>query len=109
MNSVRDEFPALWQFLGAYLHQDWRHEYSSPEAAFREFLDDPGLAVETAAELTALLASGRDEDALKSLVLEGGSFYLPSNDGIATSAWLAGLLSMCSGATNASRKSSEKQ
>jgi len=86
MNMVRDEFPALWQFLGAYLHQDWRHEHPSPEAAFRDFLDEePGLAVETAAELAAVLASGRDEDALKSLVLEGGSFYLPSNDGIATS------------------------
>ena len=96
MNTVRDEFPALWQFLGAYLHQDWRHEYSSPETAFRDFLDgEPGMAVATAAELTAVLASGRDEDALKTFVLEGGSFYLPSNDGIATSTWLAGLLSMC--------------
>jgi hypothetical protein len=101
MNTVRDEFPALWQFLGGYLHQDWRHEYASPEAAFRDFLDgEPGLAEETAAELTAVLASGRDEDDLKSLVLEGGSFYLPSNDGIAPSAWLARLLSMCPGATD---------
>lgn len=101
MNTVRDEYPALWQFLGAYLHQDWREEYLSPEAAFRDFLEgESALAVETAAELTAVLASDRDEDALKTFVLEGGSFYLPSNDGIATSTWLAGLLSMCPSATD---------
>jgi hypothetical protein len=90
---VRDDFPALWQFLGAYLHQDWRDEYSSPDMAFQDFLTgEPTLAPLMAAELNAVLSSGRDEEDLERLVREGGSFYLPRNDGIATSAWLASLL-----------------
>lgn len=96
MTLVRDDFPALWQFLGAYLHQDWHDEYASTELAFRDFLDgEPAFATQIAAELRAVLGSGRDEEALDSLVLEGGSFYLPRNDGIATSTWLTGLLELC--------------
>lgn len=96
MNVVRDDFPALWQFFGAYLHQDWHDEYSSSENAFRDFLDgEPTLAAQVATELTTVLDSGRDEDALDNLVLEGGSFYRPRDDAIATSTWLTSLRSLC--------------
>lgn len=102
MTSVRDDFPALWQFLGAYLHQDWHDEYSSPRMAFEDFLNgEPRLAPLVAAELTEVLSSGRDEEALESLVREGGSFYLPRNDGVPTSAWLTSLLEMCPKAPDA--------
>lgn len=96
MTMVRDEFPALWQFFGAYLHQDWHDEYASPQTAFRDFLGgEPTLANQVATELTEVLSSGRDERALEDFVLEGGSFYLPTRHGIPVATWLSGLLDLC--------------
>lgn len=96
MNLVRDDFPALWHFLGAYLHQDWQDEYTSTQRAFEDFLDgEPTFAKQVADELDTLLASGRNEQDLETFVLEGGSFYLPSRHGIPTATWLAGLRTLC--------------
>lgn len=95
MTSLRDEFPALWHFLGAYLHQDWQDEYESTEMGFRDFLSgEPHYGALVAAELTAVLGSGRDDAALEELVRDCGSFYIPGRHGIATSRWLADLLAM---------------
>lgn len=102
MNSVQYDFPALWHFLGAYLHQDWRDEYSSTEMAFKDFLDgEPRYGALIAAELTATLESGLDEPGLETLVRDCGSSYQPSNDGIATATWLASLLAMSRGSAAA--------
>lgn len=96
MTKIREEFPALWQFLGAYLYQDWQDEYSSIEAAFRDFLDgDRSCAGQVAAELTAVLESGRDEAALDQFLRDAGSYYLPSLHGLRTRPWLTGLLETC--------------
>lgn len=95
MNSLEAELPALWLFLGAYLHQDWQDDYASTQEAFRDFLaSEPQDASAIRAELRTVLDSGRDEQALENLVRDCGSFYTPRNDGIATSAWLAGLLAL---------------
>lgn len=99
MNVVRDDFPALWQFFGAYLHQDWHDEYASTQIAFADFLEgEPTSAAQVAAELATVLESERTEQDLETFVLEGGSFYLPRNDGIPTVTWLSGLLDMCNAA-----------
>lgn len=96
MTTIRDEFPALWQFLGAYLYQDWQDEYTSTETAFRDFLHgDPTSARQVAAEITAVLESGRDEAALDQLLRDAGSYYLPSLHGLPARPWLVGLLGMC--------------
>ncbi len=96
MTSLRDDFPALWHFFGAYLHQDWHDEYESTNAAFRDFLvGEPRYGALMAGELRAVLGSGRDESALDELVRGCGSFYIPSMHGIATSTWLAELLELC--------------
>jgi len=98
MTLHHDEFPALEHFLGAYLHQDWQDEYGSTDEGFRDFLDgEPRYAALIPAELTAALESGQDEAALETLVLDCGSFYLPSRHGIPTATWLADLLDMCNG------------
>lgn len=99
MTTFRDEFPALWQFLGAYLHQDWQDEYTSTQDAFRDFLSgEPSSAARVEAELATVLNSGHGEEGLEKFVLEGGSFYLPSRHGIPTATWLTGLLDMCAAA-----------
>ena len=95
MTSLAEDFPALWHFFGAYLHQDWQDEYDSTGAAFRDFLDgEPRYGALVAGELKAVLSSARDEPVLDELVRGCGSFYIPSMHGIATSTWLADLLAM---------------
>lgn len=106
MNSLEADLPALWLFLGAYLHQDWQDDYSSTQEAFRDFLaSEPQDVSAIQDELTAVLDSGRDEQALEKLVLDCGSFYCPSRHGIATGTWLAELLEMCPQAPEAGYRS----
>ena len=102
MTLRHDDFPALGHFLGAYLHQDWDDDYQSTEMAFQDYLnDEPSSIAEVTAELTTVLESGEDDAAIEDLLRKAGSFYIPSKHGVAPSTWLAGLLDMCSGATDA--------
>jgi hypothetical protein len=66
-------YPALWQFLGAYLHQDWREEYESPSAALRDF---------------QVLASTADDAALEELLVKLGGSFVPSRAGQNPRDWL---------------------
>ena len=101
MRLRHDDFPALEHYLGAYLHQDWDDDFQSPEMAFEDYIaGEPRWASEIAAELTTVLESGEDDAAIEELLRDAGSFYLPSKHGVAPSAWLARLLSMCPGATD---------
>lgn len=48
------QYPALWQFFGAYLHQDWREEYESTDAALRDFVSgNPDLGGRAAGRAAA--------------------------------------------------------
>jgi len=95
MTSVPDDLPALWLFAGAYLHQDWRDEHASTEAAFRDFLrSEPRHASSAADELRTLLASDLDDSALDQLLYDAGSFYSPQTDGLTTREWLTRLLDL---------------
>lgn len=84
--------PALWQFLGAYLHQDWREEYESPSAALRDFISgDPAFAVDLPTEIEQVLTSTADGPALEETLVKLGSFFLPSRAGEDPRDWLRGL------------------
>ena len=76
---LEQQYPALWQFFGAYLHQDWREEYNSPSAALEDFVEgSPALAVDVPRELDDILASATDDAALEELMVDLGSFFVPS-------------------------------
>jgi hypothetical protein len=86
---LEQEYPALWQFLGAYLHQDWREEYESPSAALRDFVSgSPGQAVALPAELERVLASTADDESLEKTLVSLGSFFVPSRAGQNPRDWL---------------------
>jgi hypothetical protein len=86
---LKQQYPALWQFFGAYLHQDWREEYESPRAALRDFVSgDPGFAVDLPTEIEQVLASTGDDAALEETLVDLGSFFLPSRAGEDPRDWL---------------------
>ena len=85
------EFPALFQMFGGYFHEDWRGEYAQPDAALAAFkAEAPPEAVRAAAaELERLLGAGFDDAALTTLLDAGFACnYVPSRDGITSTAWL---------------------
>jgi hypothetical protein len=85
----QDEYPALWQFLGAYLHQDWRADYSDTSEALSDFLmGEPALAPLLAPEIDGLLDSIRTSEEAEAAVLELGSFFVPSAQGQDCKEWL---------------------
>lgn len=86
---LEQQYPALWQFLGAYLHQDWREDYESPSAALRDFVSgSPGLAVVLPREVDLALASTSDDAVLEELLASLGSFFVPSRAGENPRDWL---------------------
>ena len=86
---LKDEYPALWLFLGGYLHQDWDLDYDSPEAALRDFIaGEHVLAPQLPAEVDRVLARGESDAALNELLLEFGSSYLPTGVGASPRTWL---------------------
>jgi len=85
------EFPALFQLFGGYFHEDWRADYTQPGAALAAFTAEapPEAVREAAAELERLLGAGLD-DAVLSRLLDAGFAcnYVPSRDGLTSTAWL---------------------
>jgi hypothetical protein len=82
------QYPALWQFLGAYLHQDWRDEYESTSDALRDFVSgNPDLAIQLPHELQHVLTTTPD-DVLDELIGDLGSFFVPSRTGQSPRDWL---------------------
>jgi hypothetical protein len=89
---LEQQYPALWQFLGAYLHQDWREEYESPSAALRDFVSgDPRFAVELPTEIERVLTSTADDAALEEMLVNLGSSFVPSLTGQNPRDWLRSL------------------
>lgn len=83
------QYPALWQFLGAYLHQDWQDEYESPNGALRDFVSgDPGFAVDLPTEIEQVLTSTADDATLEATLVNLGSFFVPSRAGQNPRDWL---------------------
>lgn len=85
---LQEQYPALWQFLGAYLHQDWRDEYRTTGEALNAFLsEEPDLARLLPGEIKALLRATEDPD-LDALIERLGSFFVPRLSGVDARAWL---------------------
>ncbi|WP_104105465.1 contact-dependent growth inhibition system immunity protein [Nocardioides sp. 616] len=101
---LEDRYPALWHFLGAYLHQDWRDQYSSPQEALLDLLDgDPEEAPALIDEIDDLTTSASTEE-LDDLIVELGSFYRPSRDGRDAREWLNELRGLTANAIRASSR-----
>lgn len=82
--------PALEQFLGAYLHQDWRTEAVDVWGVVDLFVhDEPGLSAALPSEIAGLLRDVPSEPELKKLVIDDlGGYYLADADGGTYRAWL---------------------
>ena len=94
------EFPALYQLFGGYFHEDWRAEHATPDAAVKAFADEapPDAVAAARSELDRLQSAGFDDHALARLLHAGfGSDYVPSDDGITTSQWLANVRALLVG------------
>jgi hypothetical protein len=88
------EYPALYQLLAGYFHEDWRDDAPTTDAVVRGYVvDAPPAAVQaTRADLDRLLARRLSEPDLSRLLSDGfGCDYAPEADGIAPSRWLAEL------------------
>ncbi|KRE97413.1 hypothetical protein ASG76_01430 [Nocardioides sp. Soil774] len=86
---LEQQYPALWQFLGAYLHQDWREEYESTSDAVQDFVTGSRvLAVNLPPEIDDVLASATDDVSLEELLVDLGSFFIPSRAGLDPRDWL---------------------
>lgn len=83
------ESPALWQFLGAYLHQDWQEDYSNTREALSDFMvNEPTFAPDLASEIDHLLDSSSTAEEAEAAILELGSFFVPSAQGSDAREWL---------------------
>ena len=70
--------PALWQFLGAYLHQDWPLEFDDEWAALGRFAEDsPELAGQLPVEIDLVLRANGSEGDLRTFLIGEGCNYIP--------------------------------
>ncbi len=83
-------YPALSQLLSCYLHQDWELESATPRDAVDAYRQsEPEDTVrEAAADLDRLLADDLDDAALRTVLLDLGSFYDPTLDDLPVRTWL---------------------
>lgn len=86
------KFPALRSFFSAYLHEDWRVEFTDTHLAAKSFLDqepDQHLLKQIVDEIDAYLNLKRsDLEVEKGLFDELGCYYLPSGEGLNPRDWL---------------------
>lgn len=88
MNS--SQYPALVQFLGGYLHQDFTLEHGSAEGAVTDFMTmEPDKSVRSSLEeLEHFLASGPSNIEAINLLKDIGCAYYPRGDGWTELDWL---------------------
>lgn len=72
--SIREDFPALWQFLGGYFHQDWMNDAPDPSTVVDLFLNESNREqiAGVLSELTRLLNQDCSDDELQALLLKIG-------------------------------------
>jgi CdiI immunity protein len=81
--------PAMWQFAGAYLHQDWPEESADEWAALDAFMDgEPELAARLPTEIAWILDHHRSEDELRRYVDEQGASFVPGPEDGGYRGWL---------------------
>lgn len=75
---TKDSFPELFQFLGAYFHQDWMCESDLADDIIKSFTTDSEAAIilDVAKEISALLTLNLTEPDLRNFLLkEMGCYY----------------------------------
>jgi hypothetical protein len=91
------KFPALFQFLAGYFHQDWRCDYETEDDVVRSFIADS--SVETISrvedELQLVLRTIPSEDELQRFLFDeiGCAYYYP-HAWPSGKAWLEHILDM---------------
>jgi hypothetical protein len=70
--------PELSNLMGAYLHQDWRHEYGSWQAAVDDFSHEDTEWVAAAVDQLDALLRDSHEDALRDQMATLGNYYDPA-------------------------------
>ena len=92
--------PALWEFLGGYLHQDWADEFTDEWQALDQFISDaPELASGLAGEINRVLSEHDSEYDLHSYLTQQGANYRPLDEG-GYRGWLTEIARRVSAATN---------
>jgi len=95
--TSEEQYPELEQIMGGYFHQDWfdefrdRGENPSKEIVLQQMLLQKSVSRKQAAvgELERLLASTRDEETLRQVIVHDmGAQVNPRLDGSTMHAWL---------------------
>ena len=91
-----ERYPALARLLAAYLHEDWRMEAETPDAAVRQFRadDGPAAAKNAGQDIERLLQDMSSESDLSTAIDTLGSYYLPALDQLSTREWLQRMASI---------------
>ena len=100
-------YPTLWQFFGAYMHQDWRLDYADEWSALDDFIrSEPGGAEGFCKEAAELLATEPSEEELRELLLdEYLAAAMMENLGWKYRDWMQAMLDHASKATGHPRAS----
>ncbi|GAA2143393.1 hypothetical protein GCM10009844_15840 [Nocardioides koreensis] len=73
--------PALWEFLGGYLHQDWALEFTNEWQALDQFISDaPELASSMTDEINRVLSEHKSEDDLHAYLAQLGANFRPLDE-----------------------------
>ncbi|WP_185994646.1 contact-dependent growth inhibition system immunity protein [Nocardioides campestrisoli] len=81
------DFPQLWDFLGSYLHEDWRLDYDSWVEAFDDFRHDLD-PLQFVTEIDRLLNTCESDAELRALLLSLGAAFVPVGADGSTRGWL---------------------
>jgi hypothetical protein len=86
--------PQLHQFLGGYFHQDWALDRESWEPVVDEFVSESphSVVVETADELTEVLAAHLSDAELTTVLDRLGATVSPAGFDLTTTGWLEAML-----------------
>jgi len=91
IDHADSEYPALYQLLAGYFHEDWPEEYPSADDALRAFRAEapPGAIRAAVLEVERLLAEQLSDGDLGRLLMEGFRLnYVPERDGRTHREWL---------------------
>ncbi len=90
-----EEFPQLFQFLGAYFHEDWMSEFDVADDVVKSFIADSEACVilDVIKEAEAALAFGLTEGEMRGFLLrEMGCSYCYWHEWQDGSTWLKHVL-----------------
>lgn len=87
----QEDFPALEQFLGGYLHQDFDLDFGTAEDAVAAFAKEgPHESVRAVCDeldnALAMLDAGREQP--EKFLLRLGCYFNPAADGLTVNDWL---------------------